>query len=242
MAKRLHLRDLFKKLLSYALAVSLAAPAAANLPINIIEAYADACTKEHNWTGLKFTWTDIPATDGKNMRWPHKTFFVDGDGNYKNFANHYVFCIANHTNGQVGHGTEALCVQNMTVADYNKFKGLGEHVEGADNQKFAFCLAAASAMWSYQRTNADDLYSRTSGLCAYAFPHAMFVTIEGRINPGGSKDSPNIFKSKADKEGSYAAFMNVLSYEFGLNAPTEQNKMLVPELKAELLANSRQFF
>lgn len=41
------------------------------------------CSKNHEWTGLKLCWTDIPAATGGNLQWPRKTYFDGGPASIK---------------------------------------------------------------------------------------------------------------------------------------------------------------
>jgi hypothetical protein len=73
--------------------------ATAILPHMYLTPHAAKCKygneSQHEWTGLKLYWTDIPAATGGNLRWPRKTYFDGGTGIYKGMDNSYCFCVAN---------------------------------------------------------------------------------------------------------------------------------------------------
>lgn len=237
--KRIKLKKIRQKGLSCLLALSMVTPTIASLPINVVKVYAEVCPQEHDWTGLKFNWTDIPASQspsGAFLGWPRKTYFTDGNSKYKNFANHYIFCIANHTNGQRDIGQEAYAVKNLTINDWEEYKGYGNTLKYGDreNKKFAFCLVVAGAEWSYQRTSASDVKSQTANLGAYAYTHSLLVAVENRFSTDGSHQE-YYFHSKDDKEGSYTAFLNNMNFEFGASTTSDNGAKLTDELSNQLL-------
>ncbi len=99
-----------------------------------------ACSKSHEWTGLKLYWTDIPAATGGDLRWPRKTYFDGGTGIYKGMDNSYCFCVANHT-GQAGKGQEAYLQDGagaLLIQDYALFKG-NRDVRYENKPFYGFC-------------------------------------------------------------------------------------------------------
>ncbi len=237
--RRIKLRRIRRKALSYLLVFSMVTPTIASLPINMMEVYAETCTQPHNWTGLKFNWTDIPASQsvfGDVLGWPRKAYVTEGKDEYKNFANHYLFCIANHTNGQRPIGSELTCVQNLTVQDYNKYSGFSDWYMTDDNsKKFGFCLVAAAAMWSYQRTSGSDVKSPTANICAYTLPHTMFAMMEGKIKYGWTD-------LRSEKEAVYETFEKNMDAEFGVFTASGINGKITDELAQQMISGSRSFF
>ncbi len=98
--------------------------ATAILPHMYMTPHAVNCSSgkfdQHEWTGLKLYWADIPAATGGNLRWPRKTYFDGGTGIYQGMDNSYCFCVANHT-GQAGMGDEGYLEEGagaLLVQDY----------------------------------------------------------------------------------------------------------------------------
>ena len=242
--RRIRLKKIRRKALSCLLALSMVTPTIVNLPLNIMDVYAETCSQPHEWTGLKFYWTDIPASQssfGSIMGWPRKSYVTGGNGEYKNYANHYLFCIANHENGQVTMGAESFIKKNLTIQDWSAYSGFSNLIADTESKKFAFCLVAAAVMWSYQRTNASDVSSPTANIAVYALPYSMLCTIESRMDPTGISNGWG-FRDKNDKEGSYSAFMKNLDAEFGLTTPNGVNAKITDELAQQILSGSRAFF
>ncbi len=140
---------------------------------------------QHEWTGLKLYWTDIPAATGENLRCPRKTYFDGGTGIYQGMDNSYCFCVANHT-GQAGMGDEGYLEEGagaLLVQDYLLFKGNKDVDYGTNTdrmRKLTFCLAAAAANYPGQRSD-SELKNGVEGTYMYAMATSVFLAIEGRL-------------------------------------------------------------
>ena len=239
-----------------ALATVAVLTAMAVLPHILLSPYARTCAngKEatHEWTGLKLHWTDIPTTEsGDILRWPRKTYFDGGNGEYAGMDNSYCFCVANHT-GQANEGDEAFLLEGagaLLVQDYEKFKGNEGVNYGANKdimRKFTFCLAAAAANYPGQRSD-QELKSGIEGTYMYAMVTSVFLAIEGRLQTNPLDASTKIVIKTADKEAARAAYHQAMEQEFFLYPHQNQNhnndvQEINPTIKQQLLANRDAFF
>ena len=239
-----------------ALATVAVLTAMAVLPHILLSPYARTCAngKEatHEWTGLKLHWTDIPTTEsGDILRWPRKTYFDGGNGEYAGMDNSYCFCVANHT-GQANEGDEAFLLEGagaLLVQDYEKFKGNEGVNYGANKdimRKFTFCLAAAAANYPGQRSD-QELKSGIEGTYMYAMVTSVFLAIEGRLQTNPLDASTKIVILTPDKEAARAAYHQAMEQEFFLYPHQNQNhnndvQEINPTIKQQLLANRDAFF
>ena len=210
-----------------------------------------ACSKSHEWTGLKLYWTDIPAATGGDLRWPRKTYFDGGTGIYKGMDNSYCFCVANHT-GQAGKGQEAYLQDGagaLLIQDYALFKG-NENVQykGDFNRmkQLTFCLAAAAANYPGQRSD-SELNSGTQGTYMYTMAASVFLAIEGRLQTDPKNPATKIVIDTEDREAARAAYHQAMEQEFFLYPHENQNKdgeicEINATVKQQLLANRDAFF
>ncbi len=239
-----------------ALATVAVLTAMAVLPHILLSPYARTCAngKEatHEWTGLKLHWTDIPTTEsGDILRWPRKTYFDGGNGEYAGMDNSYCFCVANHT-GQANEGDEAFLLEDagaLLVQDYKKFKGnyrVNYNANEDTMRKFTFCLAAAAANYPGQRSD-QELKSGIEGTYMYAMVTSVFLAIEGRLQTNPLDASTKIVIKTTDKEAARAAYHQAMEQEFFLYPHQNQNhnndvQEINPTIKQQLLANRDAFF
>lgn len=190
-----------------ALAAAAVLTATAILPHMYLTPRAAKCKygneSQHEWTGLKLYWTDIPAATGGNLRWPRKTYFDGGTGIYKGMDNSYCFCVANHT-GQAGMGDEGYLEEGagaLLVQDYALFKGNKDVFYEGDvdrMKRFTFCLAAAAANYPGQRSD-SELKSGIQGTYIYAMATSVFLAIEGRLQTDPKNPATKIVISTVTK-------------------------------------------
>ncbi|RKI99556.1 hypothetical protein D7X87_24795 [bacterium D16-54] len=229
--------------------------ATAILPHMYLTPHAAKCKygneSQHEWTGLKLYWTDIPAATGGNLRWPRKTYFDGGTGIYKGMDNSYCFCVANHT-GQAGMGDEGYLEEGagaLLVQDYALFKGNKDVFYEGDvdrMKRFTFCLAAAAANYPGQRSD-SELKSGIQGTYIYAMATSVFLAIEGRLQTDPKNPATKIVISTEDKEAARTAYHQAMEQEFFLYPHANQNKdgeicEIDSTIKQQLLANRDAFF
>lgn len=207
----------------------------------------------HEWTGLKLYWTNIPTTkDGDILRWPRKTYFQGGSGEYAGMNNSYCFCVANHT-GQASQGDEAFLEEGagaLLVKDYLLFKGnqrVNYDPAVADTmKKLTFCLAAAAANYPGQRPD-SELKSGTEGTYLYAMATSVFLAIEGRLQTDPLDPTTKIVIETPDKEAAKTAFHQAMDQEFFLSPHANQNhdndiQEIHAAIKQQLMASRDAFF
>ena len=235
---------------------AIALTATAILPHTYLTPHAAKCKygneSQHEWTGLKLYWTDIPAATGGYLRWPRKTYFDGGTGIYKGMDNSYCFCVANHT-GQEGMGDEGYLEEGagaLLVQDYVLFKGNKDVYYDpaiADRmKKLTFCLAAAAANYPGQRSD-SELKSGIQGTYMYTMATSVFLAIEGRLQTDPQNPATKIMIRTEDKEAARTAYHQAMEQEFFLYPHANQNKdgevcEIDATIKQQLLANRDAFF
>ena len=198
-----------------------------------------ACSKDHNWTGLNFGWTNIYNDKGQFLGWPRKLYMLNGDGEWASFGGKFVYCIANHDTGQPQKGSEAIGIKLLKVSDYKLYDGnerMRSYYKSEERDavtKFTFCLAAAAAMNAYQGTELYDCLDYTSGTYLYALAQSMFIAIEGRFGGG-------IWITSMNKEAAYNVFCQALDGEFHLTP--KYGALINSVVKDQINANKEKFF